>query len=131
MQILVTGATGFLGRRLVHELSRRGHTPLALVRPTSEVRALTAAGVELRRSSLAPGPALDRALAGAEALIHAAGGGRVHRTFELYEQNTHPTLALLDAATRTPGLARFVLVSSLAARGPGPWAAGRGWRARR
>ena len=121
MRVLITGATGFLGRRLVCELSQRGHSPLALVRSTSDVRPLVAAGVQILRGSLDPGEALDQALGGVHAVIHAAGGGRVHRTFELYEQNTHPTLALLTAAARTPGLARFVLVSSLAARGPAPW----------
>jgi nucleoside-diphosphate-sugar epimerase len=126
MRILVTGATGFLGRRLVEELSRRGHSLVALVRPTSDTRALVAAGVRLQQGAIEPGEPLDRALDGVEAIIHAAGGGRVHRTFELYEQNTRTTLSLLDAALRTPKLARFVLVSSLAARGPAPWRPGQG-----
>ena len=74
-RVFLTGATGFIGQRLVQALQQRGCAVMALVRQphTPEARALTAAGVVL-----APGDVTDRAslrlpMAWAEVVIHAAG----------------------------------------------------------
>ena len=40
MKCFVTGASGFIGANLVHELVARGHTVKALLRPESDVRGL-------------------------------------------------------------------------------------------
>ncbi|KAK9946530.1 hypothetical protein M0R45_011992 [Rubus argutus] len=37
MRVVVTGASGFLGGRLCHELLKQGHSVRALVRPTSDL----------------------------------------------------------------------------------------------
>jgi len=47
MNCFVTGASGFIGSNLVHELVARGHRVKALLRPESDLRGL--AGVDFER----------------------------------------------------------------------------------
>lgn len=63
--IAVTGATGFLGRRLVHSLAARGHRVVALVRAPERCE-----GAHAVRWSL--GEPLPEALGSVDALVHAA-----------------------------------------------------------
>jgi dihydroflavonol-4-reductase len=56
MNCFVTGAAGFIGSNLVHELVARGHSVKALLRPTSGLRGL--AGVDFERVD---GDVCDRA----------------------------------------------------------------------
>jgi uncharacterized protein YbjT (DUF2867 family) len=70
-KVFITGGTGYMGERLIPELSRRGHDVLALVRPGSERRLPGACRA-------APGNALDASsyaahLAGRDTLIHLVG----------------------------------------------------------
>jgi dihydroflavonol-4-reductase len=46
MNCFVTGASGFIGANLVHELRARGHRVKALVRPKSDLRGLEGAEFE-------------------------------------------------------------------------------------
>ena len=50
--ILVTGATGFLGRNLCEHLTRKGYSLRALARPTSETLFLETLGVEVDRGDV-------------------------------------------------------------------------------
>ena len=43
MKCFVTGASGFIGANLVHELNARGHSVKALLRPNADVRGLKGA----------------------------------------------------------------------------------------
>lgn len=71
MQILVTGATGFVGRALVLRLLRDGHRVRAWVR--SPRRAADLLGAEVELVAAGDEAAMVRALAGCEAVIHLAG----------------------------------------------------------
>ena len=76
MNIAVYGASGHTGRFVLRELVRRGHTPIAIGRGQSALAAAFAVrGTELdvRIASLDSAESLDRALAGADAVIHCAG----------------------------------------------------------
>jgi dihydroflavonol-4-reductase len=72
--VLVTGATGFLGEHLCRELVARGHTVRGLARTASPI--LEDAGVEMIRgdvSSDSGGGELARAVAGCACVFHLAG----------------------------------------------------------
>jgi len=76
MRIAVYGATGHTARFVVAELLRRGHTPVAIGRDDSKLAAAVGAHdgvVERRVAGLDSPESLDRALAGADAVIHCAG----------------------------------------------------------
>lgn len=70
--ILVTGASGFLGRRLVAALAARGAAVRALVRAGSKVEALRLPGVKLCLGDVAEADSLESAFAGVELVVHAA-----------------------------------------------------------
>ncbi|MEZ4337018.1 MAG: NAD(P)-dependent oxidoreductase [Sandaracinaceae bacterium] len=116
-RVLVTGATGFLGEHLVEALIADGATVRAFARASSRTDTIEALGAEVARGAFDDASSLERALDGIDAVVHAAGGGIVRRTEEMYRNNAGSTRALLDAA-RAADVRRFVLVSSLAARDP-------------
>ncbi|MBW8484288.1 saccharopine dehydrogenase NADP-binding domain-containing protein [Actinomadura parmotrematis] len=73
-RVAVVGAYGHTGRFVVAELRRRGHVPVLVGRDAAKLDALAAAtGLEARRADVTDAAALARALAGAAAVINAAG----------------------------------------------------------
>jgi hypothetical protein len=79
MRVLVTGATGFIGRALVPVLQREGHQVLAWVRSETAARGRLGAEVELVNAA-AGVAALTEALERSDAVVNLAGepimGGR-------------------------------------------------------
>lgn len=73
MNILVTGATGFIGRALVLRLQRDGHRVTAWVRDADRASNLLGPDVPLVGEAPAPSSALSRAIEWAEAVINLAG----------------------------------------------------------
>jgi nucleoside-diphosphate-sugar epimerase len=113
MKLAMTGATGFVGGRLLDLALAEGHEVIALTRRSRNERH----GVTWVQGALDCRPALKRLVEEADALIHVAGV--ISGTAEEFEAgNVAGTLALLAAATAA-GLHRVVHVSSLAAREPG------------
>ena len=119
MPVLVTGATGFLGRHLVAYLVERGEEVRALVRPSTDASVLAAHGVDVVRGELFGGAELRRAAGGCRAVFHVAGLVSHERRHadDLRRVNVDAVGAVLDAVDPS---ARFVHVSSVAAVGPAP-----------
>src|SRR5512143_4040391 len=69
----VTGATGFLGRRLVPALHRQGWRVRVLSRRPPEPGLWEGAQPELVQGDLADAEALARLAAGAQVVVHGAG----------------------------------------------------------
>ena len=110
MKVLVTGATGFLGRHLVEALCGAGHEVSALVR--REALRLERAGATLFRGDVLCPETLAPAIAGAEAVIHLAG--RVQHKGEptgLYELHVEGTRNMLAAAEEAK-VGRFLHLST-------------------
>ena len=124
MTIAVTGATGFVGRAVLDEAAERGTEVRALTRREQE----PSAGVEWVRGDLADESALARLVEGARVVLHIAGVVNSHDEAGFVEGNMRGTERLVSAA-RDSGVARIVLVSSLAAREPGLSVYGRTKRA--
>jgi nucleoside-diphosphate-sugar epimerase len=120
-RILVTGANGFIGSRVVETLARLGYTNLCcFVRPSSNMARLrdVLAKVSASRIEVLPGNLLSREDAGraardARVIIHLAAG--VEKTFAgCFLNSVVTTRNLLDAAVHAGCLRRFVNVSSFA-----------------
>jgi 2-alkyl-3-oxoalkanoate reductase len=111
-RIVVTGASGFLGGRLVEVLSSQGTPVRATTRLVS--RATQLRGVQWVQCDLAREDGLRSALAGMETVIHCAALNGLSGSLEEYEDaNVRGTIRLLHLA-REAGIKNFVYVSSMA-----------------
>jgi nucleoside-diphosphate-sugar epimerase len=110
--VLVTGASGFIGDRIVKRLLAEGARVRALLRSGGAAEALTRAGVEVILGAIDDAEALRRAVTGARAVVHTAGTGTQDRA-EAMRINVHATGLLCDAALEA-GCERFVHISTIA-----------------
>ena len=116
-RVLVTGATGFVGRHTVERLVRQGHAVRALVRRT--IGGSLAPGVELAPGSLEDPASLRRAMEGADVVVHLAALTRAQSEDAYHRTNVLGTRNLLDAMLAAePRPRRLVYLSSMAAVGP-------------
>ncbi len=72
MNCFVTGASGFIGANLVHQLVARGHRVKALVREGSDLRGLEGADCEKVRGDVSDRASLERGLRGCDWCFHVA-----------------------------------------------------------
>lgn len=111
--LAITGGTGFVGSTLIDLALAEGHAVRALTRRPQPPRD----GVSWIEGALDTPDALDRLVAGADAVIHVAGVVNAPTRAGFAGGNIDGTRAMIAAATRG-GVRRFVQVSSLAAREP-------------
>jgi nucleoside-diphosphate-sugar epimerase len=114
--VLLTGASGFLGGHLLRELAAAGHRVRALSRRPDTDAAIAALGGTPVRGSLADTDALQRALDGCEAVFHAAADTSMWRPHAAAQvaTNVAGTEHLLRAAERA-GVRAFMHTSSVSA----------------
>ena len=120
--VAVTGATGFIGGRVVRRLRRDGWRLRVLIRRRPQAAAdpfADDASVEAVHGPLDDGPSLRRLVEGAAAVVHIAGLVRARSRAEFFGVNADGVARLVEAVAAQPVPAHVVLVSSLAAREPG------------
>jgi nucleoside-diphosphate-sugar epimerase len=116
-RVLVTGATGFVGRALVAALLRQGWQ----VRATGRDEARIPGGCEFFKLDFGADPDLARLVDGVEAVVHLAArvhvmGAGARELEEFRRANTVPTRRLADAAARG-GARHLVFMSSIKVNG--------------
>lgn len=73
MRVAITGATGFVGTRLVQALQSQGHDVIAMVRNAAKAERVLPPGTEARTYDCYDLDSVTEALQGAEAVINLAG----------------------------------------------------------
>src|SRR5688500_10093775 len=114
MNCFVTGASGFVGANLVHELEARGHAVKALLRKNSDTRGLDGAQYEYVEGDLSNRRALQEAMKGCDWCFHVAASYylwlRDYRP--MYAANVEGTRNVLQAAADA-GCSRIVYTSTV------------------
>lgn len=116
--VAVTGATGFLGRHVAEALGREGARVRILARREPSHNLWRGFAFDIVRGSLESPADLERLVAGVDAVVHVAGLIKAHNAAEFLHTNRDGTHAIAQMARRHAPDARFVAVSSLAAREP-------------
>ena len=117
MEVLITGANGFLGSALSRRLVGEGHRVRALVRPGSDASALDGVALERVSGDVTDPGSVARAVQGVEVVFHLAGLRRAPERSAFFRVNAEGTRTVCDTMLRA-GARRMVLAGSLAAVGP-------------
>src|SRR5947209_7159184 len=114
MNCFVTGASGFIGANLVHELVARGHRVRALVRPDSDLRGTKGIDFEKVIGDVSDRKFLEKNLRGCDWCFHVAASYHLWlRDYKpMYAANVEGTRNVIEAAAGA-GCAKIVYTSTV------------------
>ena len=118
MRFFVTGATGFIGGRLVRQLRRSGHGVVAIARNPAKAKDLASLGVDVRKGDVTEKETMREPMEDVDGVFHLAGWykiGRKHREAcrRVNIDGTRNVLWLMEQL----GIRRGVYTSTLAVFG--------------
>lgn len=121
MRCFVTGASGFIGANLVHELNARGHEVRALLRPEADRRGLAGADFEAVIGDVSDGSLLAKLMRGCDWCFHVAASYHLWlRDYRpMYAANVQGTRNVIEAAC-SAGCTRIVYTSTVGCIGLPP-----------
>lgn len=117
MKILVTGATGKVGSRLVKALAQRGNRVRALVRDRRHAVQLESDLIELAEGDLLDADSLEAGVRGTDVVVHCAAFFRGATAEQAHRVNALGTRRLATAA-RDAGVNKFIFMSTGLVYGP-------------
>ena len=112
--ILVTGSTGFVGRRVVAELRARGHAVRCLVHTPARSEVIQGDGVEISYGDVLDPSSLVPALEGVSDVVHLVAVIREKGSLTFRRVNHLGTRNVVEAA-RAAGVERLVYLSGIGA----------------
>ncbi len=114
MKCFVTGASGFIGANLVHELTACGHSVKVLLRPESDVRGLRGADFQRVTGDLFDRKTLEHGMENCDWCFHVAASYQLWmRDYApMYAANVEGTRNVLEAAGRA-ACSRIVYTSTV------------------
>ena len=116
MLVLVTGATGFLGRRVVSELLAHHHQVRCLVHSPGNERLLDQRNVDVQYGSVYDIDSISQAMYDVQSVVHLVGIIRPRRGATFDRVHRQGTANMVEAA-RTGGAREIIYVSALGATG--------------
>ena len=121
MECFVTGASGFIGANLVHELSQRGHRVRALLRPGSDRRGLAGVAYAVVDGDVSDPKRLEAAMRGCDWCFHVAASYHLWLPdyAPMFAANVDGTRNVLRAAANA-GCQRIVYTSTVGCIGLPP-----------
>ena len=114
MLVLVTGATGFLGRRVVSELLARHHQVRCLVHSPGGERLLDGLDVDVHYGNVLDAESISQAMYDVQSVVHLVGIIRARRGLTFDGVHRQGTANVSDAA-RAGGAREVIYVSALGA----------------
>ncbi len=117
--VLVTGATGFLGKQLALRLAGSGYNVRAMYRSEAKVAGLEHENIKLFKGTLTDLTSIDNAMEGCDQVYHLAAFAAVwtREPEKIYEQNVKGTVNILESALKF-GVKRVVHTSTAGVFGP-------------
>jgi dihydroflavonol-4-reductase len=114
MKCFVTGASGFVGANLVHELLGRGHRVKALLRPGADERYLLGLKFDRVTGDILDRQLLDREIQGCDWCFHVAASYQLwmRNYAPMYQANVEGTRNVLEAAGRS-GCSKIIYTSTV------------------
>ncbi|MDV6029805.1 MAG: NAD-dependent epimerase/dehydratase family protein [Phycisphaera sp. RhM] len=116
--VLVTGATGFIGTQLVRHLTQRGDQVTCLVRSSSDLRPLQPLNPRFFVGDFSDPRSLEHAVRDCEIVFNLAGTTKALRKPDFEQANVLGPKHLAACCAALDAPPTFVHVSSLAAAGP-------------
>lgn len=119
MKVLIIGANGQIGTRVVHKLKEAGHTPRAMVRKKEQVSQFKRKEVDTVLGDLEED--FSHAYQGVDAVVFTAGSGGHTPKSQTKVIDRDGAIKAIDEAEKA-GASRFVMISALKAnRDSGMW----------
>lgn len=114
MKCFVTGASGFVGANLVHELIARGHRVKALLRPGADERGLADANFDRTTGDVSDRKLLEKEIAGCDWCFHVAASYQLWmRDYApMYAANVEGTRNVIEAAGKA-GCSKIIYTSTV------------------
>lgn len=121
MYTLITGATGFIGKRLLNALSSEKRNIRCLIRKSSDVSELSKFDVEIVYGDVGDLESVEKAMKDVDVVYHLAAVANPsnYRPYSDYKINVDGTKNILKAAAKNKdNIKKLVIMSSIAATGP-------------